>query len=76
MKNHGYLVIIVKNVKKKGKLYPIAWDLARELGKLYTLKDEKIWIQDKIGLSPYGYPHSWASNILHHYCLVFQKEEG
>jgi len=56
-------------------MYPLAWDLARELSKRYILKDEKIWIQDKIGLSPYGYPHSWSSNILHHYCLILKKEK-
>jgi DNA modification methylase len=39
----AYLTIIVKNVKKGGKIYPLAWDIARELGKIYTLKDEKIW---------------------------------
>jgi len=39
----AYLTIIVKNVKKGGKIYPLAWDIARELGKTYTLKDEKIW---------------------------------
>ena len=73
LKNGKYLVVIIKNVKKQGVMYPIAWDLAKELSKLYTLKDEKIWIQDKVSLAPYGYPYSWASNILHHYCLVFQK---
>lgn len=70
----AYLVIIVKNLKKGGRLYPLAWDMARRLGQKYVLKDEKLWIQDKIGLSPYGYPNSWASNILHHYCLIFRKE--
>lgn len=70
----SYITIIVKNIKKGGRMYPLAWDMARELGKLYVLKDEKIWIQDKIGLSPYGYPSSWASNILHHYCLILRKE--
>jgi DNA modification methylase len=70
----AYLTIIVKNVKKGGRLYPLAWDMARILGQTYVLKDEKLWIQDKIGLSPYGYPHSWASNILHHYCLILRKE--
>ena len=69
-----YITIIVKNVKKVGKLYPLAWDMARILGEKYVLKDEKLWIQDKIGLSPYGYPFSWASNILHHYCLILRKE--
>ena len=70
----AYITIIVKNVKKGGKMYPLAWDMARILSQKYVLKDEKIWIQDKIGLSPYGYPNAWASNILHHYCLIFRKE--
>ena len=74
LKKNGYLVIIVKNVKKKGKMYPLAWDLARILSEKYELKDEKIWIQDKIKLAPYGYPSAWVSNILHHYCLIFQKK--
>lgn len=75
LENGAYITIIVKNVKKGGRMYPLAWDMARILSKKYVLKDEKIWIQDKIGLSPYGYPNSWASNILHHYCLILRKEE-
>jgi DNA modification methylase/intein/homing endonuclease len=43
LREKAYLTIIVKNVKKGGKIYPLAWDIARELGKTYTLKDEKIW---------------------------------
>ena len=74
LKQGGYLIVIVKNVKKGGKLYPLAWDLARSLSKKYVLKDEKIWLQDEIGLAPYGYPFSWVSNILHHYCLIVRKE--
>lgn len=72
----SYLVIIVKNVKKSGKFYPLAWDIAKELSNKYELKDEKIWIQDKIGLAPYGYPYSWSANILHHYCIIMRKENG
>jgi len=75
LRDKAYITIIVKNIKKGGKLYPLAWDLARCLGDIYTLKDERIWIQDKIRLAPYGYPRAWASNILHHYCLVFRKEK-
>ena len=75
LRNGAYITIIVKNIKKGGKMYPLAWDMARILGEKYVLKDEKIWIQDEIGLSPYGYPNSWASNILHHYCLILRKEE-
>jgi DNA modification methylase len=75
LKQNSYIVIIIKNIKKGGKLYPLAWDLAKLLSKKYTLKDEKIWIQDKISLAPYGYPYAWASNILHHYCIILRKEK-
>ncbi len=70
----AYLTIIVKNVKKGGKLYPLAWDLGRRLGKTYTLKDEKIWVQDNQRLAPYGLGSAWVSNTFHHYCLQFRNE--
>lgn len=74
LKIGGYMVVIIKNVKKSGHFYPLAWDLSREISKFAALRDEKIWIQDKVALAPYGYPHSWTSNIIHHYCLIFQKQ--
>jgi DNA modification methylase len=70
----AYLTIIVKNVKKGGKIYPLAWDLGRELGKVYTLKDERIWNQDNQRLAPYGLGNAWVSNTFHHYCLQFRNE--
>ena len=71
----AYLTIIVKNVKKGGRIYPLAWDLGRELGKVYTLKDEKLWCQDNQRLAPYGLGSAWVSNTFHHYCLQFRNEE-
>ena len=70
----AYLTIIVKNVKKGGRLYPLAWDLARELGAIYSLKDEKLWCQDNQRLAPYGLGSAWVSNTFHHYCLQFRYE--
>ena len=70
----AYLTIIVKNVKKGGKVYPLAWDLGRALGRIYVLKDEKIWCQDDIRLAPYGLGSAWVSNTFHHYCLQFRNE--
>lgn len=70
----AYITIIVKNVKKGGRIYPLAWDLAHQLGKIYTLKDEKIWVQDNQRLAPYGYGSAWVSNTFHHYCLQFRNE--
>ena len=73
LKKGGYLTIIVKNIKKGGKIYPLAWDLAKKLD-FFTLKDEKIWCQDNVKLAPYGYGYSLVSNTVHHYCLIFKKE--
>ena len=74
LKPKAYLTIIVKNVKKGGKIYPLAWDLARRLEQTYLLKDERIWCQDNQRLAPYGLGNAWVSNTFHHYCLQFRKE--
>jgi DNA modification methylase len=70
----AYLTIIVKNIKKSGKIYPLAWDLGKRLGEIFTLKDERIWCQDDIRLAPYGMGNAWVSNTFHHYCLQFRYE--
>jgi DNA modification methylase len=75
LREKAYLTIIVKNVKKGGRIYPLAWDLGRELGKVYTLKDEKVWCQENQSLAPYGLGSAWVSNTFHHYCLQFRKED-
>lgn len=74
LRSRAYLTIIVKNVKKGGKLYPLAWDLGRRLGEFYTLKDEKVWCQNDVRLAPYGLGNAWVSNTFHHYCLQFRNE--
>jgi DNA modification methylase len=76
MRNKAYVTIIVKNVKKKGKLYPLAWDLGKEVGKFFVLKDEKIWCQDNQPLAPFGLGNAWVSNTFHHYCLQFRNDMG
>ncbi len=70
----AYLTLIVKNVKKGGTIYPLAWDLARDLSTTYTLKDERIWCQDNVRLAPYGLGSAWVSNTVHHYCLQLRRE--
>jgi DNA modification methylase len=74
MRPKAYMTIIVKNVKKGGRIYPLAWDLAHRLSEFFTLKDEKIWVQDNIRLAPYGMGSAWVSNTFHHYCLQFRYE--
>ena len=74
LEENAYLTIIVKNVKKGGRIYPLAWDLGRELRTVYALKDEKIWCQDNQRLAPFGLGSAWVSNTFHHYCLQFRNE--
>jgi DNA modification methylase len=74
LREKAYLTIIVKNIKKRGFIYPLAWDLGRKLGEIYRLKDEKIWCQGDIRLAPYGMGSAWVSNTFHHYCLQFRNE--
>jgi DNA modification methylase len=74
LKPRSYLTIIVKNIKKRGRIYPLAWDLGWRLGEIFTLKDERIWCQDDIRLAPYGIGNAWVSNTFHHYCLQFRHE--
>jgi DNA modification methylase len=74
LRPRAYLTIIVKNVKKGGVVYPLAWDLGKKLDQVYRLKDEKIWCQDDIRLAPYGLGSAWVSNTFHHYCLQFRNE--
>lgn len=73
LKPGGYLTVIVKNVKKKGQIYPLAWDIAERLKKYYILCDEQIWCQDDLSIMPFGYRYAWVSNTFHHYCLNFRK---
>ena len=74
LKPRAYITIIVKNLKKGGRIYPLAWDIARNLSTFLTLKDERVWMQDNVPLAPYGMGNAWVSNIHHHYCLQFRYE--
>ena len=74
LKPEGYITIIVKNIKKKGRNYPFAWDLARKLSKELYILPEFFWLQDDINLAPYGYGNTFVSNTFHQYCLNFKKK--
>jgi DNA modification methylase len=69
----AYMTVIVKNVKKGPRMYPLAWRLGIALSDFLVLKDERIWCQDNIPLFPYGLGASWVSNTVHNYCLNLQK---
>jgi DNA modification methylase len=69
----AYLTVVVRNVKKDSRMYPLAWDVAGRLATTYLLKDERIWLQDNVPLAPFGMFNAWVSNTHHHYCLNFRR---
>lgn len=73
MEPGSYLTIVVKNIKKKGRNYPFAWDITEKLMDKVILLPENFWCQDDISIAPFGYGNTWVSNTFHQYCLNFQK---
>ncbi len=77
-KENGYLTIVTNNVYFNGRLYPLAYDTAISLTKRgeksWTLKDEKIWLQNDKPLIALGVNNAWVANRHHQYCLIFRKE--
>ena len=73
LKSGVFFTIVVKNIKKKGNHYPLAFDLTERLIEFLQLKHVGFWCQDDLQIAPYGYKHTWVSNTFHHYCLTFQK---
>lgn len=62
MNPSAHLVIEASNLKKAGRVTTLAWDIAREVAKIFHFQGETIICWDEYG---YGYNHS--------YCLVFLK---
>jgi hypothetical protein len=62
MNPSGRLVIEASNLKKNGEVTTLAWDIAREVSRLFHFEGETIFCWDEYG---YGYNHSYG--------LVFSK---
>ncbi len=75
----GILTVVVKNVKRDHILYPLAWDLALRLCSpkgSFDYVGNTLWCQDDVGIKPFAVGIHWVSNILHTYCLHFQKRSS
>ena len=70
------LTVVVKNVKRNHILHPLAWNLASRLcgpKGSFNYVGTTLWCQDDVGIKPFVVGIHWVSNILHTYCLHFQK---
>ncbi len=73
LSSEAHLVVFIQNVRDKGEMIPLAFELPLRLNKWYKFLGEKVWLQNQKTLRPYGYPYSFVSNVHHHFGLIFKK---
>ena len=80
LRSGRYCVVVVMDVRKGPRFYPLHADLAARLVKLGFIHDDIIiWDrrQEYNSLRPLGFPAVFRVNKVHEYVLVFQKpKEG
>lgn len=76
IRNNGYCVMVVMDIRKAEKLYPFHSDIMnmmREIG--FSFEDLLIWNRQKEynNCKPLGYPYKFVVNKIHEYILIFKK---
>lgn len=77
LKNGGYCIVNVMDIRKKSKFYPLHSDLATALQRVGFIYDDLIiWDRqtDYNSMRPLGYPYKFRINKVHEYLLIFIKE--
>ncbi|MHA2175637.1 MAG: DNA methyltransferase [Candidatus Hodarchaeales archaeon] len=70
---NGHLIVFIQNIRNKGEMMPLAFELPQKMQSSYYFLGERIWLQNQKTLRPYGYPYSFVSNVHHHFALIFKK---
>ena len=76
LKDKGHLVIFIKDLQpKNGDPNLLHADLIKDINNVDKINylGTKIWGDLSVNLYPYGYPHSYVSNQIHQYILIFRK---
>lgn len=76
LKKGGYCVVVVMDLRKKSKFYPLHIDVIQYLSKIgFYLDDIIIWDRqhEYNNMRPLGYPYKFRVNKIHEYILIFSK---
>lgn len=76
IRENGYCVIVVMDIRKGSKFYPFHLDVTRMMEEIgLTLEDLLIWDRQKEynNCKPLGYPYKFIVNKVHEYILIFKK---
>jgi DNA modification methylase len=79
LKPGAYFCVVVMDVRKGDRLYPLHSDLAAKMEQVgFVYDDLIIWDrrQEYNNLRPLGYPSVFRVNRIHEYILIFRKPEG
>ena len=78
MKPKGYCCVVVMDLRKKNRFYPLHMDISQSMENIgFVLDDMVIWNrgQEYNNLRPLGYPSVFRVNRIHEFILIFQKPE-
>ena len=76
LKEGGYCILVVMDLRKKDRFYPLHMDLSKIMTSLgFFLDDIIIWDRraEYNRLRPLGYPYVFRINKVHEYILIFRK---
>ena len=76
LKKDKYCIVVVMDIRKKSKLYPLHIDLINKMKKIgFELDDIVIWDRQKEynNMRPLGYPSVFRVNKVHEFILIFKK---
>ncbi len=76
LKPEKWCIIIIMDLRKKNKFYPLHMDTARMMTEIgFEFEDIIIWDrkQEYSNLRPLGYPYVFRVNKVHEYILIFKK---
>lgn len=73
IQHRRFAAILIPNIQQGATYYPYAWDLAKSLATLFSLKDEKIACLDEPGKPGEKDEFRPVQDVF--YCLYFRKDE-
>lgn len=78
LKPGGHCVVVVMDIRKKDKFYPLHSDLAEKMKSIgFTFEDIIIWDRqhEYNNMKPLGWPSVFRVNKVHEYVLIFRKRK-
>lgn len=78
LKTGGHCIIVVMDIRKKDRFYPLHSDLAEKMKAIgFTFEDIIIWDRqhEYNNMKPLGWPSVFRVNKVHEYVLIFRKRK-